>query len=445
MVIVGLVLIVFTVVKLRRSPYSRASAPARSPGAPPALPPDRHHRSWWKYTLSFAVVMTLGGVLGLWLTGLKVGRADPVPAEWSDGHAPELEAHIRTRCAPFIQRGNSVGMTVALVSPTGATVMAFGRPSLDSSTAVNGETLFEIGSITKTFTAIALARAIERGEVRLDQPIQELLPEGVRLPPAAQAVTLRHLTTHNSGFPRLPAATKGFAPGSGKMLLFGSDPYQGFSEENLLASLQSVTLRSDPGTKAEYSNLGLITLGYLLARNGGLSYEALIEKEISGPLGLQDTVVDLKGRQVAAFSQGYRAVFRGGPLLFALRSSPWGGSSLLGGAGALRSNGPDMLKYLQANMRPAGSPIENALRTAQQELFRESKSTAYGMNWVRSRGESSTQDVIWHNGGTGGFSSFLGFTEDGQNGVVVLSNSAQSVDDLGIDLLRSLKRPAPKQ
>jgi D-alanyl-D-alanine-carboxypeptidase/D-alanyl-D-alanine-endopeptidase len=388
--------------------------------------------------------MTLGGMLGLWLTGLTLGVADRVPAEWCDGNAPELEALIRTRCLPFVQRGNSVGMTVALVNPTGATVMAFGRPSLTSRTVVNGETLFEIGSITKTFTAIALARAIERGEVRLDQPIQELLPEGVRLPLAAQAVTLRHLT-HTSGFPRLPAATNGFAPGSGKMLLFGSDPYHGFTEEDLLANLQSVTLRSDPGTKAAYSNLGLITLGYLLASNGGVSYEALIEREVCRPLRLQNTVVDLTGPQVAAFSQGYRAVLRGGPFLFALRSSPWGGSSLLGGAGALRSNGPDMLKYLQANMRPAGSPIENALRTAQQELFRESKSTAYGMNWVRSRGESSTQDVIWHNGGTGGFSSFLGFTEDGQNGVVVLSNSAQSVDDLGIDLLRSLKRPAPKQ
>jgi CubicO group peptidase (beta-lactamase class C family) len=84
--------------------------------------------------------------------------------------------------------------------------MTFGRPSLSSRTPTQADTLFETGSITKTFTALVLARAVERGSLRLDQPIQELLPPGVELPEVARGITLRHLTTHTSGFPRIDAS-----------------------------------------------------------------------------------------------------------------------------------------------------------------------------------------------------------------------------------------------
>jgi CubicO group peptidase (beta-lactamase class C family) len=392
---------------------------------------------WLKGLLAFGGVMLMGGFLGLWATGFSVGWAGNHLREWSDGRAPQLEAILRRHCVPFMNEGKSIGLTVGLVTPTNATVMAFGRPSLLSSYSMTGDTLFEIGSITKTFTALTLAREVEQGRVRLDQPIQELLPPGVELPEAARGVTLRHLTTHTSGFPRLPF-NPAMIVGSLKMLLLGSDPYAGYAETNLLEDLRTIRLESKPGTKLSYSNFGVALLGYLLARNAGTNYENLLKRDVCQPLAMGDTTLTLTRAQAARFAQGYRAVTRLGPVLLCLRASPWFVGSDLGGAGAIRSTGSDMMKYLESNLRPKDQVLEHALRETHRELFRENAETAIGWNWLRTRNQPLKQDVIWHNGGTGGFCSFVGFTEDCQVGVVVLSNTAESVDRLGITLLNEL-------
>lgn len=432
--LIGLVGVIGTALILRRGAPSSVPAPH---GLPPTSAPSRR-RIWWKCGLWLSGAMLMAGLLGLWATGFSIGWAGNAPKEWSDGRAPELESLIRKRCVPFMQQGKSIGMTVAVVTPAHATAMSFGRPSLTPWTRMRDDTVFEIGSITKTFTAIALARAIERGTMRLEQPMQELLPPNVELPLAARAVTLRHLTTHTSGFPRSASDPRSLAAGFSKMLLFGSDPCAGFSEADLLNSLRGVKLGFKPGTKSEYSNFGMNSLGYLLAKNAGVNYETLIEREVCRPLGMEQTTVTLDGMQADRFAQGYRAVLRYGPVILALRSSPWDNAPLLGGDGALRSTGTDMLKYLQANMHPAGSSIEHALRESHRELFRENERRGSGMNWQRSRWKGFRNAVIWHNGGTGGFVSFLGFTEDGSTGVLILSNTAQPVDALALDLLRDL-------
>ena len=402
--------------------------------AAPVTPP--RWRIWGKCFLALGLILLLAGLAGLWATGFSIGWMRKSTVEWSDGRAPELERLIRQRCATFVTNGKSVGMVVAVVTPTNATVMAFGRPSLCSHALVRAETVFEIGSITKTFTGLALAREIERGTVRLDQPVQELLPAGVELPQAARAITLRHLTSHSSGFPRVPASS---SPLEGvAILLFGSDPYGGYTEAKLLEDVRTVELEFKPGTKSAYSNFGMTLLGHLLATKAGCRYEELIQRDVCHPLGMNDTAMTIHPDQARRCAQGYRALLRCGPLLLGLRSAPWFDGSDLGGAGALRSTGADMLRYLQANMRPEGQPLERALRESHEELFKEDETTSYGMNWVRTRGQTLKQLVIWHNGGTGGFRSFLGFAERSRVGVMVLSNSSESVDDLATELLREL-------
>src|ERR1041384_8021734 len=355
------------------------------------------------------------------------------PREWSDGGSPELQSLIHKHCVPFMGRAKSIGLTVAVVRDTNAVLMAFGRPALSSLRVTHSDTLFEIGSLTKTFTGTTLAREIEQGLVRWDQPIQEIMPAGVKLPDGAQGVTLRHLTTHTSGFPRLPA---NMSPLIGlRMLLWGGDPYAGFTEKELLEAARSVRLEAKPGAKSSYSNFGVTLLGYLLALKAGADYEALVKREICGPLSMNDTTITLDGAHAARTAQGYRAVLGCGPIVFALRSSPWFDAPNLGGAGALRSTGADLLKYLKANMRPEGQPIEHALRESHREFFREDAHSAIGMNWVRSQAGKLKQTIIWHNGATGGFHSYLGFTEDGQTGVLILSNTSEDVDPLARKLL----------
>jgi CubicO group peptidase (beta-lactamase class C family) len=407
-------------------------------GGSKTVPSTKSRRFFWLKSLLVAGIgVLLVGLLGLWQTGFVIGWERGSPPEWSDGRARELEPLIRKLCIPFITQGNSLGMVVAAVTPTNATVMAFGRPALSARSQTRGDTLFEIGSITKTFTATALAREIERGAMRLDEPVQELLPAGVRLPEPARGVTLRHLTTHTSGFPRLPG---NFSPvGSLKMILFGSDPYAGYTEAELLDAVRNVKLASKPGLISSYSNFGMTLVGYLLAKKEGTNYGALIKHEVCQPLGMNETTVALDSGQATRFAQGYRAVMRCGPVVFALRSSPWlDANDDLGGAGALRSTGEDMKKYLEANMRPDGQPLEHVLRETHRELFRENAQTAFGMNWLRTKNQKLQQTVIWHNGGTGGFRSFLGFTEDGRNGVLIMSNISESVDELSMNLLREL-------
>jgi len=394
-----------------------------------------------KGLIAAGVAAVAVGLLGVWSTRVSVGCVSTTVPEWSDGQAPELEPVIRKHCVSFIKRGKSIGLAAAVVTPTNATIMTFGHASLSSDEPTPADTMFEIGSITKTFTGLILARQIEQGIVRLDQPIQELLPPGVELPEAARAITLRHLTSHSSGFPRL-ADDSSPLPGI-RMLLFGGDPYAGYTTADLLADVRSVKVESTPGTKACYSNFGMTLLGYLLARKAGTNYEALVKQQVCLPLGMKDTTITLNRAQAPLTAQGYRAVLRCGSWLLALRSDPWFKNNDLGGAGALRSTAPDMLKYLQANMQPEGQPLEDALRQSHQVLFKEDEHTSFCMNWIRVESQRLKQTMIWHNGGTGGFRSFIGFTGDGRFGVVVLSNSSEGVDDLAVELLRDLAKPPP--
>ncbi|MGD0260849.1 MAG: serine hydrolase domain-containing protein [Verrucomicrobiota bacterium] len=446
----GLVCAILAAVGLKRIQAAQRRQRAQCP--PPPLLSGASQRAatssgFWslclKGLLAFGLGSLLLGLLGVWSTKFSISYERKPAAEWSDGRAQELEPLIRRHCVPFMNRGKSIGLAVAVVTPTNATIMTFGRPSLSSGAPTRADTFFEIGSITKTFTGLALAREIEQGMVRLDQPVQELLPPGVQLPEAARGVTLRQLTTHSSGFPRLPANLSHLR-GLG-MLLFGSDAYAGYTEADLLNAVRTVKLQSKPGTKSCYSNFGMMLLGHLLATKAGSSYEALVKREVCLPLGMNDTTVTFDRTQAPRVAQGYRAVLRCGPFVFALRSDPWFAASHLGGAGALRSTASDMLKYLQANMHPEGQPLAHALRESHQELFREDERTAFGMNWIHTRSERLQQAMIWHNGAAGGFRSFIGFTEDSRVGVMILSNSTGDVDSLAAAFLRDLAKPPPSQ
>lgn len=441
--LIGFVCILLAVISMKKA--RAAGRHGREPGLqPPVLagpgPGARGSGRGWKLLsrmlLGLGLALLAAGAIGIWSTGVSVGYDSNPATEWSDGGATALEPLLRKHCAPFLTRGEAVGLAVAVVTPTNATVMTFGHPSLHPGTQTGADTLFEIGSITKTFTALCLEREIEQGVVRLDQPIQELLPPGVTLPAPARGITLRHLTTHSSGLPRMPVGSLTLSALG--MLLFGSDPYAGYHERDLLADMRSVKLQSPPGKKSCYTNLGMTLLGYLLATKAGCSYESLVRREVCLPLGLRDTTTAPDAAQAARVAQGYRALWRCRNWVVALRSAPWFLGNNLSAAGGLRSTAADMLKYLKANMHPEGQPLEQALRRSHQPLFQEDKHTSFGMNWILSDNSTLRQKVIWHNGGTGGFCSFLGFTADGRFGVLVLANSSGDADGLALTILQEL-------
>lgn len=315
------------------------------------------------------------------------------------------------------EQKRSVGIVVGIVEPGGRRVVAHGQLSTENPTEVDGDTVFEIGSITKAFTAILLADLAGEGAVELETPVQRLLGSDVTVPTRNGAeITLLHLTTHSSGLPPMP---DNFRPAD------GANPYADYSVAQLYEFLSSHELQRDIGAEVEYSNLGTGLLGHALALSQETDYETLVSRRLLEPLGMSDTSITLSPSQQERLAVGHSVQLR--PV------ANWD-LPTLAGAGALRSTVNDMLTFVEANLGLRESPLhdEMSVTHAARRDF-PAPGMRIGLGWVIRSGHG--RKLHWHNGGTGGYRSFLGFDLESQTGVVVLSNSGDSVDDLGFHLL----------
>ena len=308
---------------------------------------------------------------------------------------------LHDRLAPTPFRGIVVGL---LDADGRRRVVAVGVPA---------DRVFEIGSITKTFTGSILATMVADGSVRLDDPVAKYLPATVRVPARnGRQITLVDLATQSSGLPRLPS---NMAPRD------STNPYADYSVDQMYAFLSTYELPRDPGETYEYSNLGVGLLGHALALKAGVSYEELVRRRVLAPLGMRETAITLTPALQARLAPGHDEEGHVVP--------NWD-LPTLAGAGALRSTAQDMLKYLAANLDTA-APFRLA------QVSRHAAGTAtmtIGLAWhilARPGGAS----IVWHNGGTGGYRSFAGFDEVRRVGVVVLTNANIGADDIGFHLL----------
>lgn len=319
---------------------------------------------------------------------------------------------VLRRCVEKQKR--APGIVAAVIDKNGATVVAWGKREDGQPDEVNGDTLFEIGSITKVFTSLLLQEMADRGELRLDDPITNFLPATVTAPSRhGRQITLRDLATHASGLPRLP---DNLSPKD------DANPYADYTVAQMYEFLSSYKLRHDPGSKSEYSNFGLGLLGHILALKADTNYEALVVNRICAPLKMENTRITLTPELQAHYASGHDP--SGSPV------SNWD-LPTLAGAGALRSSVNDLLKLLSAEMDFTPSPLSKAMQKTQQPQKASGFLSEIGLGWQID----TTDNILWHNGGTGGYRSYLGFKQDKSLGVVVLANSANDVDDLGEYLL----------
>jgi CubicO group peptidase (beta-lactamase class C family) len=288
---------------------------------------------------------------------------------------------------------------------------------------ITGDTMFEIGSLTQAFTGLLLADMTERGLVRLDQPVQDLLPPSVAVPKHGdRPITLLDLVTNTSGLPKRPDNLNSW----NRM-----NPYVNYSAERLYDFLSRQSLAAEPGAKLEFSYLGMGLLGHALALRAGMSYEALLKGRISAPLGLKDTTVTLDEAQQERFAQGYNVKVR--PT--ADRDDP-----ILTGAGAMRSSMNDVLRFIRANIEPTGTPLESALRASQVPRFEKPDMPRAATAWVFV--DTGSEDGLARIGGTGGFRNYAVFNPKLKIGVVVLSNTASDdIYGLGNQLVKLLFPP----
>jgi len=370
------------------------------------------------------LIVALGAIA--FPVGVAVGQQASQQATAIDPRAVSDSA-IRAVIKDRVDSKRSVGIAVGILDPDGHTrVFSYGASG--TSRPIDANSVFEIGSITKTFTATTLADMVVKGEVKLDDPVAKYLPSTAHVPSRnGREITLVDLATQSSGLPRMPS---NFAPKD------QSNPYADYTEQQAIDFVSGYALTRDPSEKYEYSNLGMGLLGIALEHREGLGYEALVRKHVIDPLKMSDTRVTFTPSMKERLALGHDDA---GNVV-----SNWDIPGLAG-AGALRSTVTDMLKYVAANVDPARSPLTAAIELAHQKRHgTDNPKLNLGLAW-HILTTPFGNDITWHNGGTGGYRTFIGFDPARRTGVVVLSNSNIGVDDIGLHFIdpRLPLAPAP--
>lgn len=323
-----------------------------------------------------------------------------------------------------VSDGRAAGIVLGLIDADGSTrILSAGTAG--PGRTLGGESIFEIGSITKVFTGVLLADMARRGEISLSDPVARLLPPEVTVPArGGRQVTLEQLSSQTSGLPRLPDNLRPADP---------LNPYADYTVAQLYEFLARYALPRDPGAQFEYSNLGVGLLGHALALRAGMSYEALLRDRVLDPLGMEDTGITLtpaaRTRVAAPHEPG------GGTV-------PLWDLPTLAGAGALRSTTHDLLKFAEAALRGGGAVPDAIRETMRSRAPAGGPTVSIGLGWIRLATDGDT--IVWHNGGTGGSRSFLGVVPAAGTAVVLLTNSGGTgSDDLALHLLNPALPLAP--
>ncbi|MES2904435.1 MAG: serine hydrolase domain-containing protein [Pseudomonadota bacterium] len=379
--------------------------------------------------LTFTVPSIGGKYDGKWAatTGSWVGTFTQGPLPM----ALTLSAHTMAPSTPLalpanwkIDPATATPLLDALVTGRAGISAAAGlvdrnRIDVRTSTGAKADALYEIGSITKLFTALLLADMAAKGEVKLDDPVAKYLPAGTLAAHGNRPITLRDLAGHYSGLSRLPANL------SFKDM---SDPYADFDEASLLSFLKGWTPSRAPGAMFEYSNLGAGLLGYALGRAGGKPYDQLLGDRILRPLGMSATRVAIGAGEAVPHGADGKAV------------KPWN-LGVLVAAGGLRSSAGDMAKFTRALIDPP-APLKPAVAMLLRDV-RPGGGTQTKIGLGLFTRTTTAGMIAFHDGGTGGSRSSLVIDPKQKRGAIVLINSAAEPGPGPLSLHFATGRPLP--
>ncbi len=324
------------------------------------------------------------------------------------------DAEIRQILADRIDvQHKSVGMVVGIITPQSRRLVTYGQMTQGDARPLDGDTVFEIGSVTKIFTALLLADMVQHGEVHLDDPVSKYLPSTVHVPERnGRSITLVNLATQTSGLPFFPSDIPLDDRAAGVVAKYTTGQLHEF--------LSTWSPTRDIGSKWEYSNLGFGLLGQALAHRAQVDYESLVHARITRPLGLESTAITLSSQMERRLAPGHDAQ---------LRPAPSVNMPAFEAAGSLRSSANDLLSFLAAFMGPTKSPLAPAM-AAMLETRRPGPGFQQALGWWIVSMGAGDEGFVFHGGQTPGFSSSVGFDPRTRVGVVVLSNG--SADDGGL-------------
>ena len=356
-----------------------------------------------------ALAVTVGALHCIAGLVWPIGLGSPAPAisapalTWDPALPPASAAGLkaildRDLVAPLsvgaMAPGTYAGLVIGVIKSGERRVFTYGTARPDS--------IYAIASVSKTLTALILARMIARGEVRLDQPVRELLPPGAVAKPAGDEITLLDLATHHSGLPSMPSNLK-----------FDDQPNPGanYHPADLYNYLKRHGLQRPPDRPFDYSNLGFGVLGTALAERAGTGYADLLQREVAGPLGMVDTELRLSPAQEGRLIQGYNG--RHNPV------APWD-LDALAPAGAVRSTAADLLNFLDANLHPEKLPAElaQAVRISQTLHADVQPGVRVALAWV----QDTWDRTYWHTGAVSGYTSYVFVRPERDYAGVILFN-----------------------
>jgi CubicO group peptidase (beta-lactamase class C family) len=315
-----------------------------------------------------------------------------------------------------VDNGRSSSIVVGILNNKDQHFICHGYPFHKSKEKADNKIIYEIGSITKIFTTTILADMIVKGELKLSDPVSKYLPDTVKLSEKNdKIITLKHLATHTSGLPLFP---KDFIPKDPQ------NPYNDYAISDIYKFLNNFTLTENIEA-GEYSNIGMALLANILCQVSKSNYETLLKERICQPLGMHNTII------MATEEQQERIAT---PYIVPDKIAKYWNFHAIEGAGAIKSDLVDMLKFLKAQLSLGNSSIGKAIKLTQSIQYSTSiKNTSIGLGWFINYQYPDT--IIWHNGFTGGFRSFIGFDVNNQIGTVVLSNSTRNINDIGFHIL----------
>ena len=326
----------------------------------------------------------------------------------------ELPFEVRETVEKRIAEGITPSIAIAIIDQNGIRYFNFGKTS-ENGKEVDEHSIYEIGSITKVFTGILLAQQVLDGDLKLDDQINDYLPADVKVMVIGdRQITFGNLTDHTSGLPRMPY---NFGPAN------INNPFADYTIDQMYEFISNYKPIRTVGSEYEYSNIAQGLLGHLLAENKNTTYENLMIQNIAEPLGMNETKIEFDQKM-----RGNLAIGHSNGQIVENWDIP-----TLAGAGAIRSSTYDMAKFISANLGYFKSQVSAAMELSHEIRHDKAGQMRVAMGWHVRKGEDG--DIFWHNGGTGGYRTFVGFVKETGKGVVLLTNSSAGADDIGFYLL----------
>lgn len=347
---------------------------------------------------------------------LRLAKSD---GQNSDVYENEIKAYFEDSQYP--------GLAICIVDGDESYIFTSGFANLSDDKVVDETTIFEIGSNSKIFTGMMLSKSINTGTLELDQRVASIIDEVNIDGSVFKEMTLEELTTHTSGLSRMPNGIN-FSVNTLFSGLVGGNPYSNATIDNVIKAMKNTSI--DEGKEWVYSNYGVGILGMCLSKANSGSYEETLQEMISRPLGMTNTSTLYYEEKSDMYAEGLRSYYKLGNFGIGMRNQPWDMKEGIVAAGGIRSNAEDMLVLLKV-ITEGETPY---ILSSMEPIKEIDESMSMGMNWIIDTLDSG-ETIIWHNGQTGGFNSYIGIIKGENKGVFVVSNSVIDVQELAYMIL----------